>query len=119
MNEIKPINFIVVELCDNDFGHDLRAALRELMDTAGGIDFCPNVAKDYIVEYMLSAYKKKIILRGQNGYSSVERIEKWFSRIRVTFRDKLPTYDLEGEYPIDHDSGSAYYDVNLDEVFAL
>jgi len=119
MNEIKPTNFIVAELCDNDFGYDLCQALRSLMDDAGGVDFCPHVAKAYIVEHMLSAYKRKLILKGTSGYSSPEYIEEYFNRMKVTFRDKLPTYDIEGKYQIDHDGGSAYYDINLDKVYSL
>lgn len=113
------INFVVVELCDNDFGHDLYEGLRSLVDEACGIDFCPFIAKEYIVEYVVSAHKRKTILRGKEGYSDPDSIKNYIERIRVTFREKLPTYDIAGEYPIDHEMGSVYYDVNLDEVFFL
>ena len=119
MDVIKPINFIVAELCDNDFGYDLREAIRQLMDDAGGIDFCPHVAKEYIVEYIVSAHVRKTILRGQKGYSKAEHIRDYMNKIRVTFRDKLPTYDINGEHTINHEGGSAYYDVHRDEVYAL
>ena len=107
-------NFLVVELCDNDFGHKLSKAVRDLVDDFGGVDFCPILAKKYIVESVVAQCKLHDIVQGNEGHDVREYLERG---IRVTFRDKLPTYDMEGAMPKDDDGGSVYYDINLDMVF--
>lgn len=109
------MNFVVVEFGDNDFGHYLRDALRDLVDDAGGVDFCPTVAKNYIVEHMVRSINCGNILRG----FELSDNRAYLSRMRVTFRDKLPSYSPWEENPVDHDHGSAYYDVNLDQVHSF
>jgi hypothetical protein len=110
------MNFLVVEFGDNDFGHYLREALRDIIDQCGGVDFCPITAKKYIIEYVVMRSKLNKILRGYDKEINDESTREYLSRMRVTFRDKLPTWDIEGQNFIDHDGGSVYYDINLDQV---
>jgi hypothetical protein len=111
------INFVVVELCDNDYGRHLRDGLRKLIDESGGVDFCPVIARKYMVEYIVAMSALKHILNGDD-YNS-EGLRNYLQKLRVTFRDKLPTYDIEGERVVDHDGGSVYYNVNLDQVHSF
>jgi hypothetical protein len=119
------MNFIVVELCDNDFGWKIQEALLELVDKSPDLNFCPEIAKRYIIEYILCDYRKDMILN-ERHYSDnqfekrISELKDYLSKIRVTFRDKLPTYTPEeNSEVINHDGGSAYYDVNLKKAFSL
>jgi hypothetical protein len=58
------------------------------------------------------------ILQGREGDESSTRnyLEK---KLRVEFSVAFPTLDLYGEKKIDHDGGSAYYDVASDEVYTF
>jgi hypothetical protein len=117
------INFVLVLLCDNDFATYLRNALRDLIDECGGVDFCPVLAHRYIVEHIVSANLRQRILDGtlspDRKTMELERtgLYGYLSRIRIECTDKLPT-EYDGQ-AIDHDSGSVYYDVNLNDIFPL
>lgn len=118
------INFIVVILADNDFGMLLQEALSDLMEEAGGAAFCPIVAKRFIVEHVVSASVRRRILCSLETEWEINQyrknIENYLtSGVTVTFEKKLPTYDPEGEQPLDHEYGSVYYDMNVHEVFYL
>lgn len=106
--------FIVVELCDNDFGCDLKNALSDLIDESGEIGFCPIVAKRYLIEHIVSQNSLRSILR-QEGFDA-DHLRKYLNKIRVTFRDSLPTYQPFSKDVVDHDNGSAYYDSRLKKV---
>lgn len=109
------MNFVVVEFGDNDFGTDLLFALRNLIDDAGGVDFCPTIAKEYITEHVVSAKRRRNILKGWPQSDCRE----YLSSMHVTFRDKLPTTTPDGDNTVCSDGGSVYYDVNLDKVMFL
>lgn len=113
------MNFLVVEFGDNDFGYYLREALEDLITEAGGVDFCPILAKRYIIEYVVAKSKLNKILRGYEDQINDDSTREYLSRIRVTFRDRLPTYDIEGKNQVDHDGGSVYYDTHLEKVFSF
>ena len=115
-----PINFVVVELCDNDFGTELKNALRDLIDDCGGVDFCPFIAKAYIINHIASAQYRHDLVTGFVGSNNqTVDLEQYLKKLRVTFRDKLPTYTPNGNDTINADGGSVYYDVNLDKIFSL
>ncbi len=117
MNAKPEYNFITVELCDNDFGWRMKDALQSLIDNAG-LDFCPTIAKKYIVEHIMLSE----ILKGgdyENSYTRTYLTEG----ITVEFRKTLPSYDPYEQQDKDHDGGSVYYDggsvyydVNLDQI---
>lgn len=116
---MEQVNFIVVLLCDNDFSCDLKHGLHSLVD-AKGIDFCPIIARRFMIEYLVSASIRRRILScdilNEEGLDVYRKtMTKYFNRLSVERRQKLPTN--EDGSPIDHDGGSVYYDVNLDEFF--
>lgn len=92
---IPEFNFIVVEFCDNDFAHDLREGFQKLVDSSEEIKFCPATAKKFLVAYVANAYRLRHILDGRSHQFG--RYRKYLSDIRVTFCDKIPTYEPWGE----------------------
>lgn len=114
-----PINFVVVRLGDNDFGWRLGEALRDLVDEVGGIGFCPELAKAYIVNHVAaSSYRTHLLRGGSTEY--LKGLKAYLQSVRVEFRERLPTDDPEGNIPLDDDDGgSVYYDVNLDKVSSI
>lgn len=105
------INFVIVELCDNDFGSMLKDALRDLLDNSA-LAICPIIAKRYIIEYLIGRIKLRDIL--DNKETNEIHYRNYFSRIRVRFENNLNKNPLP-----DHDGGSVYYDVNMDMVFTF
>jgi len=82
------------------------------------MDFCPIMAKRYLIEYIVMSHKLRYILDNIEDNHDDIKLREYLSRLAVTFRDRLPTITPDGPM-IDHDGGSAYYDVNLDKVFPL
>ena len=105
-------NFIVVRLCDNDFGHRIKDALIE------GVDYweldkkaCPIIWKRFILAYLTSYYLKQRAsdprvkdMHDESFIASLPINNSYFDKIRVTFDAVAPTDD--------HDGGSAAYDLN-------
>lgn len=112
-------NFIVVFLGDNDFSHDLGKGLRKFVDLKG-LNFNTAIARRFLIEYLVSESMQRRILscdiiHEENLDVYRNTMTKYFNRLSVECRQKLPTYGDDS--PVDHDSGSVYYDVNLDEIF--
>lgn len=102
----EPYNFIVVRLCDNDFGHLIKQALEEGVEEFG-LDQkgCPIMWKKFIIIWISSYLKKRRVLwlDPDPEDDSTERYLE--SQMKVTFDRNAPKDD--------HDGGSACYDMNL------
>jgi hypothetical protein len=101
------INFIVVSLCNNDYP-EIRDGLTDLIEN-WGLDFCPFVAKEYIIEYTRSRKHLKGLVTGF-GTDDTRNVSYLRDNLRVTFEQKRPTED--------HDHGSCYFDIHLGQVFS-
>lgn len=111
-------NFLIVELCDNDFSNAMRHALEELTTywTDNIQNYCPFAIKEYMIASMTAYMEKSYILRDRGTFDR-EQYVKWFKGMRVTFRQKMPTYDIEGTMEKDDDGGSVGYDINTKQIF--
>ena len=117
--ETPDYNFIVVRLGDNDFGNKMEQALLDLINEHG-LNFCPVIAKRYIIEYIIGRITLKEIASGVDpDEHRLQSFRDYLNKMTVTFNKKLPTYTPDGEQTIDDDGGSVYYDVNLGKVFWL
>ena len=115
MNDISPkdYNFICVILGDNDFNSDMYSAMQDLQSRVDLKSLCPFSTKQFFIESMLYYYKIKYILKGNAIDAAKEKFMRdYFSEIRVLFNERLPTIDIEGEIPCDHDGGAIYVDLN-------
>lgn len=131
MNDETPRNFLVVELGDNDFRYQIVSALEELKNywaEQGNIQYyCPQSIKNYIIAWLVSYDWKQRALNGdwkdKNSASYVGpdiSSIKYFQHLRVTFREKLPTYDPYDETTVkDDDGGSAAMDLHTGYVFSF
>ncbi len=102
------MNFLVLSLCDNDYGYDLLKAIeyakeQSLYDFAG-----EDVRwwKEYVIRFVEMS---KLLIHPPSWDTSLSRpyLEE---RLSVYFSQKWPTYD--GVTPIDHDGGSLVFDLN-------
>ena len=102
------INYIVVKLCDNDFGGDLSGGLRSLAEKADLKKLNPEIVKKYIIEYVTKENKLRSILLEEDYDEG--HMKQYLQKISVEFSRSAP----QG---IDHDGGSACYDTNRNNVF--
>lgn len=104
-------NFIIVYLCDNDFGYAMEKALEEgLFEYSIKQD--PKIWKLFIIEYVISYSKKKYIVHEWTPRDTYEDdLRSYFTNnLRVEFTRKGP----EG---LDHDGGSVYADLHSGEIY--
>jgi hypothetical protein len=131
MSEETEYNFLVVEFGDNDYGHVIAKGIEELSShwTENVRQLCPHAIKCFLVAYVVSCQWKKDCLWLGEETSDADSLMvlpnpntlDWLKMMRVTFRDKMPTYEPEG-YPeqlIDHDGGSAAMDLNTNYIFTF
>jgi hypothetical protein len=113
MNNKPEFNFIVVRLCDNDFGHYLKNGLGYIIENYGITS--PEEIRLAMIEYVTCANKIDSIMRNHTSNDIREYLE---DRLRVTFDVKFPTYTPyeNGEDKLDDDGGSVCYDVNREVV---
>ncbi len=107
-----PINFIVANLCDNDFGHLLADGLHYGMtEYAYHEKLCPLLWKKYLIAYVIS----RLLMTSPSIFDgslrldlkTVQELENYLqARLQVTFEEHVPEDD--------HDSGSAYLDVHTE-----
>ena len=123
-------NFLVVELGDNDFSYRMQSALEELRDywaSEGNIQHhCAYSIKNFIVAHVVSYDWKKRCLEGdwrEHAAPGEVRFDEsliiYMQDIRVTFREKMPTYTPyeDDQTLIDHGGGSVAMDLNTGYVF--
>ncbi len=102
------MNFLVLDLCDNDYGYHLLRAVeyakeQEFYEYAG-----EDVRwwKQYIVEFVLMSQLLRHPPKEGENYS-----RKYLEEgLDVYFSQHWPTYD--GVKPLDHDGGSVVFDLN-------
>lgn len=115
MNDIFPktYNYIFVILGDNDFTNAMHYGTRKLKEMTDLKSLCPFTVKHFMIECMIHHHKLGDILRGKPMTMEEEvSLRNYFSKIRVLFNEKFPTYDIEGDEPCDYDGGAIYIDVN-------
>ena len=115
MNDIFPkdYNFIFVILGDNDFISGMYDGMFKLKEMTDLKSLCPFTVKHFMIECMIHHQKIRDILRGDTMTIEEENsLRDYFSKIRVLFNEKFPTYDIEGNEPCDYDGGAIYVDVN-------
>ena len=103
------MNFLVFDLCDNDYGHNiLRAveyAIGESFEEYAGED-C-KWWKAFVIEFigasmLLTRFKSEESIEGSKIYLE--------NRLTVYSSRHWPTHD--GTIPLDHDGGSVVLDLN-------
>ena len=100
-------NFLVARLCDNDFGQDIKYAIKHGIEHWGlDNEFPIEKWKQFILIYLEAHQRHCSLVR--DWHSSNERILQTVSylaeRMKVTYETNAPTDD--------HDGGSAAYDFN-------
>jgi hypothetical protein len=109
----KDYNFICVILGDNDFISEMYSTMHDLQSRVDLKSLCPFTIKQFFIESMLYYYKTKHILEGNAIDAAKEKFMRdYFSEISVLFNERLPTIDIEGKIPCNHDGGAIYVDVN-------
>lgn len=96
-------NFIVITLCDNDYGQQLEQAARLIADSFGTADILVSERrmKEVVVELIVALDNLSFAARGFETESrSVRRYLE--ASLHVSFARHAPTYD--------HDSGSVAID---------
>jgi len=107
---MEKVNFINVQLVDNDFGDLIRKALDEGCNEWGHVSkFCPILWKRFIIAYIIGhGIKRNVERQKKEDYIDIPNIlhiQKYLEKkLRVTFERHSPEED--------HDSGSAYLDIN-------
>lgn len=98
-------SLLIVELCDNDYGEDLRTALEDLyLETDNIYNHSTDAIKQYIIAHIIGKTWKRAALEDR---SFNEERDRWYlDQIHVTFRRELPRYTPDGEF-VDHGGGSA------------
>ena len=109
MSDPKPYNFIVADLCDNDFGQKLKSALEEGVDEYGHLDggLCPTLWKKFLIAYILGDQMKRVnsTLTENFNWDALKQTEAYLrEQLTVTFEQKEPEQD--------HDGGSACLNVH-------
>jgi hypothetical protein len=130
-NSPESYNFLVVDFGDNDFGHIIADGLRELNEywTNNVQNYCPFAIKCFLIAHVVSYnWKKNCLWLDLDTPDTKEltvlpdqNVLNWLKEMQVTFRYKMPTYELDG-YPeqyIDHDGGSAAMDLHTKTVFTF
>ena len=97
------MKLIVFELCDNDYGHDLKEAVT--LAAASGLY---ERAGEDCVWWKLAVVKLTVGIQALNWHSPLAE-PYLMDRLQVYFTDKFPTYD--GEMPLDHGGGSVMLDL--------
>jgi len=98
--------YLIFRLGDNDFGRLIENAVEDLL-LEKGLDFCPFIAKEYVIEHV---YKQ--IEDEDKPWSTIDSVKEYLSKsMRVYRTDKFPSYDLEGKQLVDDDWGSVYVDI--------
>lgn len=112
-------NFIVANLGDNDFGYILKDGLVSYMsDKLRNLPVNDFQCKHYLIGFVVGkVILKNAMFKSDSNESSidmskVESLQEYLQNsLSVEITDKLPT--------IDHDGGSAYYDLNLDVAYTF
>lgn len=107
------LNFIVLELCDNDFGSRLRSTLELFSEDVFKGVYCPITLKKAVIQHIIglsmqesASFNKK----GDIDWARFQHTEQYLiEKLRVTFEEIKPDKDHEG--------GSAYFDVSLNQCF--
>lgn len=107
------VNFVVIRLCDNDYGTGMTHALQHLRDdwvTKGGIGLDAAQCKTFIIMSIIgyhgvhpSDYGKPI------DWGRLQRIAEYLAGMRVTFDQHAPKED--------HDGGSAALCLHSGEIW--
>lgn len=104
-------NFILIQLCDNDFGQQLEEASRRVFDHAKGFREFPNATwfSDRVVALVLALDYLRVGPIDPNR-SWVQAVESYIkSTIQVTYERKLLN--------MDHDGGSVWIDTHTERVW--
>lgn len=101
--------YLIFSLCDNDFGWRISNAVKELTSDRG-LNFCPCVAKDYVINHVCEASEKY-------DQIYIGSIREYLSEKLLVYRsNNLPTYDLDKMNLVDDDGGSVYLDTESMDI---
>lgn len=108
-------NFLVFELCDNDYGYDLYRAVtyaikNDFYETAG--EDCL-WWKNFVIQFVLAAK----FLKGPQTKDGLHATEKYLQTMRVYATRHWPT--LPNGKAIDHDGGSIVLDINQKSAYFI
>ena len=110
-------NFLILELCDNDYGHDLKEALEELvLETENVQDHTVQTIKSFVIEHVIFQHKKWDILFRNCDFDEERSRSYLTNHLKVYWSEKFPLHYYEGR-PVDHDGGSVCLNVAMSEVY--
>jgi hypothetical protein len=101
-------NFIVAKLCDNDYGQTLAEGLQEAILDYGLENASEELLKRFLINFTIGKHlcRHTRLNKLELDIEYIKLIDSYLSKeLRVSFEKSAPT--------LDHDGGSAVFDLNL------
>jgi hypothetical protein len=101
-------NFIVAKLCDNDYGRTLAEGLQEAILDYGLENASEEILKRFLINFTIGKHlcKHTRLNKLELDMDYIKLVDSYLTKqLRVSFEKYAPT--------LDHDGGSAVFDLNL------
>jgi hypothetical protein len=107
------MNFLVFDLCDNDYGYHIRSAV-EYAKKQGFYNYAGEDCKwwkAYVIQFVMASLLMSRYRKDENIESTKKYLE---NGLKVYASIKWPTYD--GINPVDHGGGSVVFDLHTENI---
>lgn len=101
-------NFIVAKLCDNDYGQTLAEGLQEAILDYGLENASEELLKRFLTNFTIGKHlcRHTRLNKLELDIEYIKSVDSYLTnQLRVSFEKSAPT--------LDHDGGSAVFDMNL------